>query len=510
MAVARTWSVALSGSEGTVIEVEADISSQLPALIIIGLADRSLGEAGGRVRQAARNSGCSLSSQRLTVNLSPASLPKHGSAFDLAIALACFAADGVVSRESIDDTVHLGELGLDGRLRPIFGVLPAVLAAARAGRVRVMVPAANLAEAQLVPGMNAVGVTCLRDAAIFHGAPLAPEPVEAIPFVGRAAPPTDTPELGRVAGQDVPVQSLLMAAAGGHHIYFLGPPGAGKTMLAHCLPGIMPDLSVDEALDVMSVRSLGGEAVGPDLLVRPPFEAPHHGASAAAILGGGSGTIRPGLAARATGGVLFLDEALEFPGVVLDALRQPLESGQLTIHRSGVMAQFPARFQLVLAANPCPCGQFGSRDGSCTCPPSTVRRYQQRLSGPLLDRVDLRVRVDRVSASALHASGGDRLSTAEARERVAAARQRSAERLAGTPWVLNARVPGEWLRDPAHRLPARLCSNLDDALERGSLSMRGYDRVLRVAWTLADLDGTALPTAEHLGLAAFMRQGAQA
>jgi magnesium chelatase family protein len=216
------------------------------------------------------------------------------------------------------------------------------------------------------------------------------------------------------------------------------------------------------------------------------------------------------LAARATGGVLFLDEALEFPAVVLDALRQPLESGQLTIHRSGVMAQFPARFQLVLAANPCPCGQFGSRDGSCTCPPSTVRRYQQRLSGPLLDRVDLRVRVDRVSASAIHAAGGNRHSTVEARERVAAARQRSAERLAGTPWALNARVPGEWLRDPAHRLPARLCSNLDDALERGSLSMRGYDRVLRIAWTLADLDGTALPTVEHLGLAAFMRQGARA
>jgi len=510
MAVARTWSVALSGSEGTVIEVEADISAQLPALIIIGLADRSLGEAGGRVRQAARNSGCSLSSQRLTVNLSPASLPKHGSAFDLAIALACFAADGVVSRESIDDTVHLGELGLDGRLRPIFGVLPAVLAAARAGRRRVMVPEANLAEAQLVPDIDAVGVACLRDAAIFHGAALAPEAVEAIPFVGRPTPTVTAPELSRIAGQYVPVRSLLVAAAGGHHIYFLGPPGAGKTMLAQCMPGILPDLSVSEALDVMSVRSLGGEAVGPELLRRPPFEAPHHGASAAAILGGGSGTIRPGLAALATGGILFLDEALEFPAVVLDALRQPLESGQLTIHRSGVMAQFPARFQLILAANPCPCGQFGSRDGSCTCPPSSVRRYQERLSGPLLDRVDLRVRVDRVSASELHTATSDRLSTAQARDLVAAARQRSAERLAGTPWLLNARVPGDWLRDPAHRLPARLCRDLDEALERGSLSMRGYDRVLRIAWTLADIDGTTLPTAEHLGLATFMRQGARA
>lgn len=509
MPVARTWSVALSGSEGTVIEVEADISAQLPALVIIGLADRSLGEAGGRVRQAARNSGCSLSSQRLTVNLSPASLPKYGSAFDLAIALACFAADGVVSRDSIDGTVHLGELGLDGRLRPIFGVLPAVLAAVRSGRQRVMVPTANLSEAQLVPGIEAVGVACLRDAAIFHGAALASDVVDAIPVVGRVVPPVVAPELSRIAGQDVPVKSLLVAAAGGHHIYFLGPPGAGKTMLAQCLPGILPDLSVQEALDAMSVRSLCGESVGPELLRRPPFEAPHHGASAAAILGGGSGTIRPGLAARATGGVLFLDEALEFPAVVLDALRQPLESGQLIIHRSGVTAEFPARFQLVLAANPCPCGQFGSRDGSCTCPPSVVRRYQERLSGPLLDRVDLRVRVDRVGASELHAPSAERLTTAEARDQVAAARRRTADRLVGTPWRLNARVPGDWLRDPANRLPARLCVDLDDALERGSLSMRGYDRVLRLAWTLADLAGTALPTVEHLGLATFMRQGAR-
>ena len=515
MPVARTRSIALVGLAGSVVEVEADLSSQLPAFVIIGLPDAALGEARERVRSAATNAGCPLPSRRLTVNLSPAALPKQGSGFDLAIAMACLAAAGTIDPISVERFVHLGELGLDGRLRPTHGILPAVLAAARAGLERVMVPTANVPEARLVPGIEVVGVTSLLEAAVRHGgrfdAPaLAAEPVLA-DDVDAAGDPDRAPvgDLADVVGNPQAIDALLTAAAGGHHLLLAGPPGAGKTMLASRLPGILPDLAPDAALEVASLRSLAGRRVGETLSVRPPFEAPHHTASAAAMVGGGSRVIRPGAAARASHGVLFLDEAPEFPSAVLDALRQPLESGEISIHRANAVATYPARFQLVLAANPCPCGGGDSPNDGCTCPPAAKRRYFARISGPLLDRVDLQLWVNRITPATLRMPlEAGRMTSATARAIVDRARRAAADRLAGTPWRTNSEVPGPWLRGEGGMHPGgRATRALDASLERGSVTMRGYDRVLKTAWTIADLEGADRPRAEHVGRALGMRRG---
>lgn len=507
MPVGRTQAVALLGLQGAIVEIEADYSSQLPKFILIGLPDAALGEARDRVLAAAANSGCELPSRRLTVNLSPAALPKQGSGFDLGIALATLAAAGVVRAESIARVVHLGELGLDGRLRPIAGILPAVSAAAGAGFDIVMVPTGNAAEAELVPGIRVVAVASLREAAIWHGAEFEPIDVEPILPAHPEEPAHEELDLADVIGNGDAVEALVVAAAGGHHAFLLGPPGSGKTMLAARLPGILPDLDAAAALEVSSIRSLCGLPVGQSLITRPPLESPHHTATAAALIGGGSKQIRPGAAARASGGVLFLDEAPEFNSSVLDALRQPLESGVISIHRANAVAHFPGRFQLILAANPCPCGQYGARDSECTCTPTARRRYLGRLSGPLLDRIDIQFRVQRITSAQLKlASDGGQLTSAVARERVAIARARAAERLDGTPWNVNSQVPGFWLRGPHAKLGSVVTATIDRALERGGITMRGYDRVLRVGWTLADLEGTDSPTADHIGRALYLRK----
>jgi len=507
MPIGRTHAVSLLGLQGAIVEIEADISSNLPSFILIGLPDAALGEARDRVRAAATNSGCGLPNRKLTVNLSPAALPKHGSGFDLGIALAALAAAGQVSAESIDRVVHLGELGLDGRLRPVTGVLPAVVGAARAGFTTVMVPTGNADEAALVPDVRVVGVASLRDAVIWHGGKLAPWPVEPIMRPAANSREVDDLDLAEVIGNDDAVEAMLVAAAGGHHVFLLGPPGAGKTMLAARLPGLLPELDAEAALEVSSLKSLAGFPVGATLATRPPFENPHHSATAAALIGGGSGIIRPGAAARASHGVLFLDEAPEFASTVLDALRQPLESGVISIHRANAVAHFPGSFQLVMAANPCPCGQYGARDAECVCTPHSRRRYLTRMSGPLLDRIDIQLRVNRITSAQLRLSTEvPRLTTARARERITAAREVATERLAATPWTLNSHVPGAWLRGPSARLGASVTASIDRALERGGITMRGYDRVLRVGWTLSDLDGSPRPNAEHIGRALYLRK----
>ena len=504
MTLARTWAVALSGVHGDLVEVEADVSSQTPEFTIIGLADKALGEAGRRVRGACTNRGLDLPKRRITVNLSPASLPKRGSGFDVAIAVAALATSMRMDAARVAQTVHIGELGLDGRLRPVPGVLPAVVAAHRAGHRRVVVPAANAAEAVLIGGVEVFAATCLAEVVRWHGGRSDAPDLDPVEAPSAEDSEGEALELADVVGQRDAVDALVVAAAGGHHLLMSGPPGAGKTMLARRLPGILPPLDDEAALSVASIRSLSGEAVT-RLSRTPPFESPHHGATAAALIGGGSGVVRPGAIARASEGVLFLDEGGEFPASVLDALRQPLENGVIQVHRSGVSATYPARFQLVVATNPCPCGQYGVPGGSCECAPQAIRRYTRRLSGPLLDRIDIDLRLQRVS-TARHESDARSVSSERAREIVAEARARAARRWAQTPWRRNADVPGTWLRGPAAP-SSDVLRPLDAALRRGALTLRGYDRLLRVAWTVADIAGHDALHSADVGRALYLRRG---
>jgi magnesium chelatase family protein len=491
--------MALQGLVGVPVQIEVHAASGLPRVHIVGLPDRAVQQAQHRTWSAIARLGLTAPHGKTVINLTPASLPKAGTHFDLAMAIAVLRAMQVVPADD-GATALFGELGLDGRLRPVPGTLPLARAAAESGISRVVVPTASVDEASLVAGLQVLGAPSLAHAAALLGAELDPEPVDPV----TAPPPQPRTEshldLADVVGNRDAVDALEIAAAGAHHLMMVGPPGAGKTMLAMRLPGILPPLDEDAALEVASLRSLAGEPPSGALDLVPPFEQPHHSATGVSLVGGGSGTIRPGAIARATHGVLFMDEAPEFSRAVLDQLRQPLESGTITIHRAVGVATFPARFQLLLAANPCPCGSFGT--GDCTCAPQQRRRYFSRLSGPLLDRVDLQVRVERVAPGA----DAPRRTTAEAAARVAAARSRAAHRLAGSGWSAMGHVPGPWLRRNLPLDPA-LLRPLEEAVERGLLTMRGMDRAVRVAWTVSHLEGTDSPTRSHIGLALALRKG---
>lgn len=525
MGFARTCAVALVGVEGVVVEVQADLEPGVASFSLVGLADKSLSESRDRVRAAVVNSGAQWPQMKLTVGLSPASVPKAGSGFDLAVACGVLGAAERVDPRSIADLVMIGELGLDGRVRPVRGVLPAVLTAADAGYRQVVVPEQTAAEASLVPEMTVLGVRSLRQLiALLADEPVPEEPDAAEPprdrppgaAWGYPQPPglcglvgsgERQPDLTEVSGQRVARRALEVAAAGRHHLLLKGAPGAGKTMLAERLPGLLPPLTRQEALEVTAVHSVGGSLPpGRPLIDRAPYCAPHHSASMAALVGGGSGLPRPGAVSLAHHGVLFLDEAAEMSGQVLDALRQPLESGHVVVARAAGILRMPARVLLVLAANPCPCGRHGSSGGECECLPSTVRRYRARLTGPLLDRIDLRVPVEPVGRAELVSAGGGGEPTAVVAERVRAARERAAARYEGTPWGVNGEVPGHELRNRWAPLPGAL-GRAEQDMDRGLLTARGLDRVLRVAWTVADLAGHERPTAADVDAALELRTG---
>ncbi|MCW2840118.1 MAG: Mg chelatase-like protein [Aeromicrobium sp.] len=508
-----THSVTLDGLAGRPIEVEVDIGGGLPQTVMVGLADTMVSEARDRCRSAVANSGTTWPDQRVTINLAPSTLPKTGSHYDLAIALAVFAAKSLVPTAALADSAFLGELALDGRLRAIRGVLPATLAAAEAGFDRIFVPEVNVPEAELVQGISVVGVRSLRQTvALLTGQeepddppvpPLDEAPTISWTSAGRLA----HLDLADISGQEDSRLALLVAAAGGHHLLMTGPPGIGKTMLAQRLPGLLPDLTYEQSLSVSAVHSVAGVLPSDaPLLTRPPFLDPHHTASAVSIVGGGSRVVRPGALSLAHHGVLFLDEAPEFASNVLEALRQPLESGHVIVSRAAMTVAYPARFQLVLAANPCPCGLSSTVGDQCRCTPLMRRRYADRLSGPIRDRIDIHRSLTAATRPELVSAMTGARSTGELGAFVLEARDRQRRRLADTPWRLNSEVPGVDLRRrwPVHDGGRAL---VDQQLRAQKLNARSADRILRLAWSIADLRGHDVPDADDVEAALSLRRG---
>lgn len=496
MSLAKTNCVALTGLTGEMITVEVDINDGLPTYSLLGLPDAALLESKDRVRSAIVNSGQIWPNRKVTVSLTPAWLPKSGSAFDLPIAIGILVAYGL--NFQINDLVFIGELSLDGTLRETRGVLPSLICAAKNGIKKAVIPKANRAEAQLIPEIQSLCFDNLAEIIqwVETGEKIECETLEL------AIPVSTGEDFSEIAGQNSARRAAEIAVAGGHNLLMIGPPGVGKTMIAKRMPTILPLLTNDQALEVTAIHSITNSDRAP-LSRLAPFIAPHHTTTRVAMVGGGGHTIKPGAISLAHHGILFIDEAPECSFGILDSLRQPLESGSITIARANGNLTFPASFILVIAANPCPCGKFVGKGRNCTCTPLQVRRYLSKLSGPLLDRIDLRVKVEPVSRTELTSSSE---SSETIRARVIEARSRAKQRFESEKWEINSQIPVRLLHTK-YKAKREAMAFLHDELDRERITARGLHKILRTSWTIADLANKEVPDLEDVMAAYQLREG---